>query len=123
MRLTGLLYTVGEMICLKGVPVVGGADGGGGGGGKREAVQAIQSKCPAEAHGSFLWEYVDGTIRPKQYAHLCLDRCGVFPTSYFNFFGRFPSFLVFGWCNMWAQGQSRSEEPEPARCRTKAQAE
>jgi hypothetical protein len=55
---SGLFYTVGEMICLKGEPAKPNANGGGGGGGEVSLVQAIQSKCPATPHGLFQWQYI-----------------------------------------------------------------
>ena len=65
----GLLYTVGEMICLRSSKTDG------------TTIQAIQKKCPqagaSDKTPEFQWDYIGGTIRPRAYPGTCLDRTGL----------------------------------------------
>lgn len=72
----GLLYTVGEMICLRASVAKGQGAGG------ADVIQAIQTKCPNGGANddktlAFQWEYTSGTIRPKAFPGTCLDRTGL----------------------------------------------
>lgn len=75
----GLLYTVGEMICLRSSKSsAGGGNGNGDGSGTIQAIQT--TKCPKQGAtniAEFQWEYVSGTIRPIGFPGHCLDQTGL----------------------------------------------